>query len=138
MDEEESLRRYGLRPRRARLGEVRALLREQTERERRAQGEGDTELMKLCCVQLFNSGEPADVLLIWAAKQASFDAACSIDVQLLLGQGFEATTAQLAAHPSPLAAAALAHLQELDAMGEFEGFTPEKHSAGYDRYYGEE
>ena len=40
-------------------------------RERQRQGDGDTKLMKLCCVQLFNAGLPADVLLIWQAKESS-------------------------------------------------------------------
>jgi hypothetical protein len=41
--------------------------------------------MKLCCVQLFNAGDLDDVLRVWAAKRASFDVGCSIDVQLLCG-----------------------------------------------------
>jgi len=56
-------------------------------KERRAQGDGDTELMKLCCVQLFNAGAVGDALAIWRAKTASWDAHCSIDVQLLCGAG---------------------------------------------------
>ncbi|MFD3503520.1 hypothetical protein [Streptomyces sp. NPDC058678] len=135
MDDEESLRRYGLRPVGPDLDEIRALLREHTERERRAQGEGDTELLKLCCVQLFNSGDIDDALLVWNAKEASFDAACSIDIELLLGHGLEATKAHLSAHPSPSAAAALDRLRELQAEGAFEGFSVEEHSAFYDRYY---
>ena len=137
MDDEESLRRYGLRPAGADLDEIRALLREQTERERRAQGEGDTELMKQCCVQLFNSGDIDDALLVWSAKEASFDAACSIDIELLLGHGLKATKAHLSAHPSPSAAAALDRLRELEVEGAFGGFSVEEYSAFYDRYYGE-
>ncbi|MFB8760492.1 hypothetical protein [Streptomyces nigra] len=135
MDEEECLRRYGLRPVGADLDEIRALLTEHTERERRAQGEGDTLLMKLCCVQLFHSGDLDDVLLIWDAKQAGFDAACSIDVELLLGHGLDATKAHLAADRTPSAAAALHRLRELEAAGAFEDFSVEEFSAGYDRYY---
>ncbi|WP_063857212.1 MULTISPECIES: hypothetical protein [unclassified Kitasatospora] len=48
MDEDECLRRYGLRPGGADLDEIRLLLAERTARERRSQGEGDTEVMKLC------------------------------------------------------------------------------------------
>ncbi|MEU1185777.1 hypothetical protein ABZ464_50865 [Streptomyces sp. NPDC005820] len=65
MDEDESIRRYGLHPVGTDLDEVRELLRGQTKRERHSQGTGDTELMKLCCVQLFNTGAIDDVLLIW-------------------------------------------------------------------------
>jgi hypothetical protein len=82
-DEDESLRRYGLRPSGRELDAVRALLEAEAAKERRAQGDGDTELMKLCCVQLFNAAEVGDALAIWRAKTASFDAHCSIDVQLL-------------------------------------------------------
>ncbi|MFG2123879.1 hypothetical protein [Streptomyces sp. NPDC048710] len=136
MDIQESLRRYGLRPAGVDLDEIRALLEERTERERRVQGEGDTELMKLCCVQLFNSGHIDDALLVWSAKEASFDAACSIDIQLLLGHGLDATKAHLSAHPAPSAAAALRRLIEGEAVGELEGFSVEEHSAFYDSYYG--
>jgi hypothetical protein len=135
MDGEESLRRYGLRPATVHLGDIRALLTEHTERERRTQGEGDTELMKLCCVQLFNSGDIDDALLVWSAKGASFDAACSIDIELMLGHGLDATKDYLSAHPAPGAAPALDRLRELDAGGQFEGFSVDEHSAFYDRYY---
>ncbi|MFE7562526.1 hypothetical protein [Kitasatospora sp. NPDC057500] len=138
MDDEESLRRFGLRPTGAHLDEIRELLGEHTERERRAQGEGDTELMKLCCVQLFNSGGLDDALLVWSAREAGFDAACSIDTELLLGHGLDATKAHLSAHPSPSAAAALDRLRALEAAGAFEGFSVEEFSAGFDRYYAEQ
>ncbi|MEU0402469.1 hypothetical protein ABZ318_19955 [Streptomyces sp. NPDC006197] len=134
---EESWRRYGLRPVGADLDEIRALLREHTARERHVQGEGDTELMRLCCFQLFNSGDLDDVLLIWSAKQASFDAACSIDIEFLLGHGLDATKAHLLANRAPSAAAALDRLRKLEADGEFEGFSVEERSASYDRYYGD-
>ncbi|GGV13453.1 MULTISPECIES: hypothetical protein [Streptomyces] len=137
MDVEECWRRYGLRPVDADLDEIRTLLREHTARERRSQGEGDTELMRLCCFYLFNSGDVDDVLLIWSAKQASFDAACSIDIEFLLGHGLDATKAHLSANCAPAAAAALDRLRELEADGEFEGFSVEERSASYDRYYGD-
>jgi hypothetical protein len=91
--EDEGLRRYGLHPSGAHLDEVRKLLTEQAALERRAQGDGNTELMKLCCVQLFHTGVLSDALATWKAKCASFDAGCSIDVQLLCGGGLEPTKA---------------------------------------------
>lgn len=135
MDDEESLRRYGLRPAIADLDDVRALLSEHTERERRTQGEGDTELMKLCCVQLFNRGDIDDALLVWSAKEASFDAACSIDIELMLGHGLDATKAHLSVHSAPAAAAALDRLRRCEADGRFDGFSVDEQSAFYDRYY---
>ncbi|GAB1822048.1 hypothetical protein [Herbidospora sp. RD11066] len=136
MDEEESLRRYGLRPTAGDLAEIRTLLREHIALERRSQGYGDTALMRLCCVQLFNRGTVDDALLIWTAKRASFDAGCSIDIHLLLGHGLDATMTYLATHPSPEAAAALARLREDEAHGYFDDFTVETASANEDGYYG--
>jgi hypothetical protein len=100
MDEDESLRRYGLRPSGRELDAVRALLEAEAAKERRAQGDGDTELMKLFCVQLFNAAEVGDALAIWRAKSASFDAHCSIDVRLLCGAGLAETKAFLSAQRS--------------------------------------
>lgn len=93
VDEDESLRRYGLRPSAEDLEQVRDLLRIHTALERRRQGDGDTELMRLCCVQLFNAGDPDDVPAIWRAKTSRWDAHCSIDVHLLCGAGLEKTKA---------------------------------------------
>jgi hypothetical protein len=64
VNEDESLRRYGLYPADGHWDEVREMLAVQAARERQHQGDGDTELMKLCCVQLFNAGFLPDVLLI--------------------------------------------------------------------------
>ena len=134
MDEDESLRRYGLHPFGAHLDEVRALLTAQTRLEKRAQGDGDTELMKLCCVQLYNAGSPEDVLLIWEAKSASMDAACSIDVQLLCGSGLATTKAYLSSLRLPEAEAALRRLLQCESAGNFEDFSVEGHSDFYAAY----
>lgn len=50
MNEDERLGRYGLRPARSDLDQIRELLEAQAARESQRQGDGDTELMKLCCV----------------------------------------------------------------------------------------
>jgi len=71
VNEDECLQRFGLYPAGGDLGQVREILADQAARERESQGDGDTLLMKLCCVQLFNAGSPADVLLIWHAKESS-------------------------------------------------------------------
>ncbi|MBT2400819.1 hypothetical protein [Streptomyces sp. ISL-100] len=68
-------------------------------------------------------------LVARSAKEASFDAACSIDIELLLGQRLAATKAHLSTRPELSAAAALERLRE------FEGSSVEEHSAFYDRYY---
>jgi hypothetical protein len=135
MDEDESLRRYGLHPTEQNLVHVRDLLTEHARLERGAQGEGDTALMKLCCVQLFHTGHLDDVLPIWNAKTASFDADCSIDIQLLCGPGLNETKAHLASSPSPHAAEALRRLLDSEHARDFDGFTPQQHSAWYTTYY---
>ncbi|MEV0971745.1 hypothetical protein [Microtetraspora glauca] len=135
MNEDENLRRYGLQPSAEDLDEVREMLAAQATLEHRAQGDGDTELMKLCCVQLFNAGSLDDVLCIWQAKTSSFDAQCSIDVQLLCGAGLEETKAHLSAANSGDASAALDYLLECEAAGDFVDFSVETASRWYAKYY---
>ncbi|MGW5639678.1 hypothetical protein [Streptomyces sp. NPDC003832] len=135
MDEDQWVREYGLRPVGAALDEVRSKLTEQIRLERRAQGDGDTLLMKLCCVQLFNAGGQDDVLLIWQAKTASFDADCSIDIQLLCGGGLDASKAYLSSRPLPEAEAALSRLLHCERSGDFEDFSVERYADYYDDHY---
>lgn len=136
LDEDELLERLGLAPAACELDAVRALLADQTARERRCQGDGDTDVMRLCCVQLFSAGELRDVLPIWAAKTASFDAAGAVDVQLLCGAGLEATKRFLRGQPSREAEAALSHVLQCERSGDFAGFSPGQQMEGYRRYYG--
>ncbi|WP_340374306.1 hypothetical protein U5640_03375 [Streptomyces sp. SS7] len=135
MDEDACLDRYGVHPADADLDAVRQLLAAHTARERQAQGGGDTELMRLCCVQLFNAGGLDDVLLIWKAKTASTDADCSIDIQLLCGTGLAGTKAYLRSLRPPEAAAALQRLLDCEQAGDFEDFSVAGHAAQYAAYY---
>ncbi|MGC4880689.1 hypothetical protein ACLQ26_30980 [Micromonospora sp. DT43] len=130
MNEDESLRRYGLRPSPADLPQIRQVLLAEAD-----QQDQDTELMKLCCLQLFNAGHLSDVLVIWRAKESSFDAHCSIDVQLLCGAGLAATKAHLEADGSPDAADALRYLVECEAAGNFDGFSVAEQSRWRADYY---
>jgi hypothetical protein len=135
MDEDEALGRFGLHPSGVDVDEVRDLLRAAILHERQAQGGGDTELMKLFCVQLFNVGDLDDVLLIWSAKTASWDADCSIDVQLLCGAGLDATIVHLAQRPEPQASTAHQRLLDCRAVGDFHEFTVEQRTAWCATYY---
>lgn len=118
---------------------MRVLLEQETGRERAEQGCGNTELMRLCCVQLFNAGLLNDVLLIWRAKTASFDCACGLDIQLLCGAGLPKTKVFLAAQGQvPEAEAALEYLLTCEASGDFEGFAVDAWAASYARYFGDE
>jgi hypothetical protein len=114
------------------LPRIRERLREQAELD---QDEQDTELMRLCCVELFNAGRLDDVLPIWAAKESSWGAHCSIDVQLLCGAGLDATKRHLSADASEDAAEALGYLLECEAAGDFAGFSVAGKSQEYARYY---
>src|SRR5215472_4034435 len=96
MTEQESLARFGVSPSSEHISAIREILRDAVERERSSQGAGDTELMKLCCVQLFCAGQLDDILEIWRAKRSSMDADGSIDIQLLCGAGLSRTKEHLA------------------------------------------
>lgn len=130
MDEDENLERFGLHPPAGELPEILAILASQADLD---QDEQDTALMRLCCVQLFNAGRLDDVLAIWQAKESSWDAHCSLDVQLLCGAGLEATKAHLAtADPE-----ALRYLTECEESGDFTNFTVESQSRSWAEYYRE-
>jgi hypothetical protein len=135
VNEDESLQRYGLRPASDDLDQVREILREQAGLERRQQGDGDTALMKLCCVQLFNAGSPDDTLTIWLARESSWDAHCSIDIQLLCGVGLEQAKHHLRADGSQTASDALDYLLQCEAAGDFADFSAENQSRWYSAYY---
>ena len=124
MDESAALAKFGLMPDAAQCAEVRALLEAETANEREAQGRGDTELMRVCCVQLFNLGAVDDILRIWAAKSASMDANGAIDMQLLCGAGLERTKAHLRGREDAAARAALARICDVEDAGDFAEFTP--------------
>jgi hypothetical protein len=135
MNEDESLQRYGLRPAERDLDEIRTMLEVQSTLEWHRQGDGDVELMKLCCVQLFNDGRLHDVQTIWHAKTSGWDAHCSIDVQLLCGASLGETKAYLVTETSESASAALDYLLECEAAGDFDGFSAENQSRWYSEYY---
>jgi hypothetical protein len=134
MDEDEVIRRFGFPPRPADLPELRRQLVESARLE--SAGNGDTLVMKALSVLLFAAGHPEDSLLIWRAKNASFDASCSLDVQLLCGAGFDATLRFLHAVDSDEARAALAYIRKCDATGDFK--TLSEMASVYRRYYGVE
>lgn len=136
MTDDECLQRFGLTPSSEFAGEIRQLLAEETAKERRSQGDGDGELMKLNCVQLYSIGDLSDVLHIWQAKQSSFDKACYIDVQLLCGAGRDETLDFLDGIASDEARAAASHIRQCVDAGDFDGFTRDAWLAQYREYFG--
>jgi hypothetical protein len=136
--DDESLARFGLCPRPEALPAIRELLVAHTAKERRSQGEGDTDLIRLCCVQLFFAGTLEDVMLIWSARSASMDANGATDVQMLCGRGLAQTKAYLSAHASDAAAAALQRIVDGEGWGEFDEFSVEAERARHAAWYGVE
>lgn len=137
MNVNDSLRRFGLVPPDEMLPEVRALLAQEVHAER--QGHPRTEdLALLCCVQLFARGSLEDVLRIWDAKRSGFDLGCALDVQLLCGPGLQETKRHLAGFKDPIAADALAFIEQCEIAGDFAGFSPESRLNEYRRYFGME
>lgn len=116
MEEGDAIERYGLPPREDELPHIRDALAEATRLE--AEGEGDTTYMKELCVLLFAAGRVEDSLVVWRAKRASFDAGCSIDVQLLCGAGFDATLRYLQGLDDDDAREAYAYILRCDAAGD--------------------
>lgn len=136
VDEDEALAVFGLPARAEALPRLRALLAAETQKEAASQGRGDTDVMRLVCVQLFMAGAVDDCLAVWAAKRASMDANGAIDLELMLGAGLGATVAYLEGRGDPMARAALAAITAAVASGGLLGFTPAETAARWRRYYG--
>ncbi|MDO3682806.1 hypothetical protein [Micromonospora sp. C28ISP2-4] len=129
MNDEEWYERHGLRP--ADVEPVRSMLREQI----RLGADNDSALIHLGCEQLFLHGDLADVLLIWQAKHSSFDAACSVEWQLLCGAGREQTLAHLRTLGTAEAAEVLAYLSAVDPE-DVAAFDVAEQSRWYVEYHG--
>ena len=136
MTDDECLKRFGLSPAPESAPEIRRLLATQTELERNCQGDADGELMLLNCIQLFALGQASDSLLIWAAKQSSFDKGFYIDGQLLCGAGIKETLGYLDGVETDRAKKAADYIRKCVASGDFDGFTPQKWVSEYRDYFG--
>ena len=136
MNYDECLQHYGVTPAPNSAAEIRRMLAAETHVESKSQGDGDQELIKLNCIQLFSFGDVADSVVIWSAKQCSFDMSCSIDVQLLCGAGVDETLAYLDDLETDPASAAATYIRECITTGDFDDFSPADRLDGYRRYYG--
>ncbi len=135
MGEDEVIEAFGLPPAVEAADAIRARLARETELDYAAHGRGDTLAMRALCAQLFTLGVVDDVRLIWRAKSASMDAACSIDVQLLCGAGLAETRAALSAMGDALADGALRRIDECVEAGDFDEFSVDAFAAGLIAYY---
>jgi hypothetical protein len=133
MTYEEALHEFGLPALPEHRNNIRRLLVEATEQERR--GEGQPEILRTLCVQLFSIGDAEDALLIWSAKNSSFDMGSALDIQFLCGAGLEATKAFLAGSSVSDANRALDRLSKCEQSGDFKDWSPQKTLAFYRSYY---
>jgi hypothetical protein len=138
MDVEECIDRFGLQPDQQHLAAIRSILKEQIDAERQQQGLGDTELIKLCCIQLFSVGDVSDIELIWHAKTSSMDADASVDVQLLCGAGLGPSKAYLQSINQPWAEDALGRVVECERAGDFGDFDPATQMSFYRDFFSPE
>ena len=115
---------FGLPPDRACLPQIRQVLEEQAECERKGKPRED-DLALMCAVQLFACAEPADVLNIWRAKRSGMDLDFSLGVQLLCGMGLNETKAWLQSQANRVCTAIYDYICSCQASGDFDGFSPE-------------
>jgi hypothetical protein len=134
MDLALALHRFGLVPSDDSLPEIRDLLAQEADAERRGMERID-DLALLCCVQLFARGYLQDILRIWEVKSSGWDLFHYLDVQFLCGSGLEETKQFLSEHPSQDAAKALKYLGECEASGDFDEFSPTEHLEHYRKYF---
>ena len=130
----DALQKFGLPASSQHRDEIRKLLVEETIREQ--QGESGEEMLRVLCVQLFSLAVVEDSLLIWAAKNSSFDAGCGLDLQFLCGAGLEKTKEYLAASNADTASKALQRLHDCEQSGDFHGWAPQKTINEYRGYFG--
>lgn len=130
----EVLEKFGLPASLEDRDEIRSLLSERIELER--SGGAGEEMLRVLCMQLFSIGVVDDALLIWEAKESSFDAGCGLDIQFVCGAGLKATTDFLGRSTDPLAAQASKYLQECVKAGDFADWNPHKELTHCKQYFG--
>lgn len=134
MTSDEALQKFGLPASLHHRDEIRQNLSDEIERSRR--GESGEEMLRTLCLQLFSLGAADDALLIWEAKQSSFDAGCGLDVQFLCGAGLVETKAHLASSLDPSASSILEYLTKCEQTGDFADWTTQASIEKYRSYYG--
>lgn len=130
------LDQFGLVPQEENLNKIRHILSEEIGKEKKAQG--NSELINLCCIQLFSKKHYEDIFLIWAAKVASFDTQLAIDVQLLCSNGIVATKNYLRESKHELAAQIFQSIIAAEALDDFLKFSYEATMNSYAYYYADE
>lgn len=135
MNEDESLELFGVIPNSEFIPKIRNILRKEITKGK--QGKIDSELIMLCCVQLFSKRSYEDILLIWEAKQVSFDTAISIEIQLLCSNGIDNTKKYLRELSTNLSDEIIKSIESSEKYEDFMGFSYETQMEYYIDYYSE-
>ena len=136
MTYDEALQKFGLPALPQHREEIRQLLLEEIELARKS--EDREEMLRTLTLELFSIGMVEDSVLIWKAKQSSFDASFTVDIQSICGAGLAETKEYLAQSTDPSAPEALDYLTECEQTGDFVGWTPQWTIDQYREYYGVE
>ena len=75
--------------------------------------------LKMCAYLLFRFGAVEDALAIWKAKDTCFDTMCGLDVQLVVGAGYDITLSYFRSIGDESAASAVEYLQACKDAGDF-------------------
>ncbi|WP_433261561.1 hypothetical protein ACQPWR_20375 [Micromonospora vinacea] len=134
-DAEEHLAAYGLRVSDDQVPIIRNILVRETRHEADTYAglgtvPGNTQLMRICAIQLWHAGAVEDVLLVHRARGTSMDATGSVDVELMLGAGVARTKEYLAALDTEEAHGILDEIAWVE-----ESYDAGHYAAFLDRYY---
>lgn len=134
-DAEDHLAAYGLRVRDDQVPIIRNILVRETRHEADTYVglgtvPGNTQLMRICAIQLWHAGAVEDVLLVHRARGTSMDATGAVDVELMLGAGVATTKEYLAALGTEEAQGILDEIAWVE-----ESYDAAHYTAFLDRYY---
>ncbi len=130
----EILLKFGLPALPQHRDEIRQFLMEEIELAR--EGKDREEMLRTLTLQLFSIGKVEDSLLIWNAKQSSFDSSFTVDIQTICGAGLAKTKEYLAQLTDTSAKEALEYLIECERAGDFREWEPQSSIDAYRKYYG--
>lgn len=134
-DADQHLATYGLHVAPDQVPIVRDVLMRETRREAdtyagRGTIPGNTQLMRICAVQLWHAGAVEDVLLVHRARRSSMDATGAVDAELMLGAGVARTKAYLATLATDEARQILEEIAWVE-----DSYAADRYAAFLDTYY---
>ncbi|MEV6812146.1 hypothetical protein [Micromonospora sp. NPDC051296] len=134
-DADQHLAAYGLRVAADQVPIVRDVLMRETRHEAdtyagKGTVPGNTQLMRICAVQLWHAGTVKDALLVHRARRTSMDATGAVDAELMLGAGVARTKEYLATLGTDEARAILDEIAWME-----ESYDAERYAAFLDTYY---